>query len=229
MASNEKYNVFRVTFPLWSYCVSSGHLLLPRTDGRHWEGKERKFLKDFFKKSNGLFKRRKLCGWSGLVLWVPAVRSKTLLGPANVHVWPAITPHNSQIPAIEDRANRVCCCFFLALVSFWMLSALNIRVTLTLLVICYVCCAYIMLSWLLTTLDSVVKQIVALTPSYIFSIKSEYSLLFLSRNLFPGERWHTGPLCSIMWRSVIPSIPSVHLDPCYFPYWLNHMYWWCPR
>lgn len=25
---------------------------------------------------SGLFKRRKPCGWSGLVLWVPAVRSK---------------------------------------------------------------------------------------------------------------------------------------------------------
>lgn len=78
--------------------------------------------------------------------------------------------------------------FPLALVTLWMLSALNIGIKLIFLTICYICCGCIMLSWLLTILEAVAKQIIALATSHIFSINPEYSLLYLSRNLFLGER-----------------------------------------
>lgn len=44
------------------------------------------------------------------------------------------------------------------------------------------------IAWLLTILDTVAKQIIALATSHIFSVNPEYSLLSLSRNLFLGER-----------------------------------------
>lgn len=135
--------------------------------------------------------------YSGCQLLDP--RQMDFAVPCKCYVWPIITQHNSQIPALEGKANRF---FFLALVTLWMLCVLNIGIKLILLTIRYVCCGYIMLSWLLTILDAVAKQIIALATSHIFSINPEYSPLYCSKNLFLGERWHIVPLCSIIWRSV---------------------------